>query len=40
VALSDPDHEEHDAMLEWVGDKFDPNAFNVAVVDQALRRLR
>jgi len=40
VALSDPDHEEHDAMLEWVGDKFDPNAFNVAAVDQALRRLR
>ena len=40
VALSDPDHEEHDAMLEWVGDKFDPNAFNIAAVDQALRRLR
>jgi len=40
VALSDPDHEEHDAMLEWVGDKFDPNAFNVAAVDQALKRLR
>jgi len=40
VALSDPDHEEHDAMLEWVGGKFDPNAFDVATVDQAMKRLR
>ena len=40
VALSDPDHEEHDAMLEWVGGKFDPNAFDVAAVDRALKRLR
>jgi len=40
VALSDPDHEEHDAMLEWVGGNFDPNAFDVAAVDRALKRLR
>lgn len=40
VALSDPDHEEHDAMLEWVRGKFDPNAFDVAAVDRALKRLR
>jgi hypothetical protein len=40
IALSDPDHEEHDAMLEWVGGKFAPNAFNVASVDRALKRLR
>ncbi len=40
VALSDPDHEDHDAMLEWVGGKFDPNAFDVAAVDRALKRLR
>ncbi len=40
VALSDPDHEEHDTMLEWVGGKFDPNAFDVAAVDRALKRLR
>ena len=40
VALSDPDHEEHDAMLEWVGGKYDPNAFDVAAVDRALKRLR
>jgi len=40
AALSDPSHEEHDAMLEWVGGKFDPNAFSVAAVDRALKRLR
>jgi len=40
VALSDPGHEEHDAMLEWVGGKYDPNAFDVATVDRALKRLR
>jgi len=40
VAISDPDHEDHDAMLEWVGGKFDPNTFDVAAVDQALKRLR
>jgi hypothetical protein len=40
VALSDPDHEEHDAMLEWVGGKFDPGAFDVAAVDRTLKRLR
>ncbi len=39
-ALSDPDHEEHDAMLEWVGRKYDPNAFDVAAVNRALKRLR
>ncbi len=40
VALSDPDHEEHDAMLEWIGGKFDPNAFDAATIDRALKRLR
>jgi hypothetical protein len=40
VALSDPEHEEHDAMLEWVGGKFDPNAFTAASVDRMLQCLR
>jgi len=40
VALSDPDHEDHDTMLEWVGGKFDHGAFDVAAVDRALKRLR
>jgi hypothetical protein len=40
IALSDPDHEEHDTMLEWVGGNYDPNAFDLAAVDRALKRLR
>jgi hypothetical protein len=39
VALSDHDHEEYHAMLEWVGGKFDPSAFDVAAVDRALKHL-
>jgi hypothetical protein len=40
VVLSNPDHEEYDSMLEWVGGKYAPNAFDVAAVDRALKRLR
>ena len=39
VALSDPDHGEHYTMLEWVGGKFDPKAFDVVAIDLALKRL-
>jgi hypothetical protein len=39
-ALSDPKNEEHDAMVEWVGEGYDPEAFDLAAVDQALKRLR
>ena len=28
AAISDPDHPEHDEMLEWVGGKFDPEEFD------------
>ena len=27
-AIGDPDHEEHESMLEWVGGRFDPEAFD------------
>lgn len=40
IALSDPDHENHDTLLEWVGGKYDPGAFDVAATDRALKRLR
>ena len=39
-ALADPGHEDHDMLTEWVGGKFDPEAFDVERVDQALKRLR
>ena len=28
-AISDPEHPEHDEMVEWHGDKFDPEEFDV-----------
>jgi len=40
VALSDPEQADHDEMLEWVGGKFDPNAFDIEKVNKALKRLR
>jgi hypothetical protein len=38
-AISDPDHEEHDSMLEWIGGEFDPEAFDLAEVNRRLRSL-
>jgi hypothetical protein len=35
-AIRDPDHEEHEEMLEWIGEGFDPDAFSV---DEVNRRL-
>lgn len=30
TAISDPKHPDHEAMLEWVGGEFDPEAFDAA----------
>ena len=38
--LRDPKHEEHASMLDWVGEEFDPEAFDLAAVDKSLRRLK
>jgi hypothetical protein len=35
-AISDPAHEQHDELLDWLGDGFDPEAFSV---DEVNRRL-
>lgn len=39
-AIHDPEHEEHDRYLEWIGGEFDPEAFDLSAVNAALRRLR
>jgi len=36
-ALSDRKHPEHENMKEWLGDKFDPEAFDLEGTDAALR---
>ena len=39
-AIADPDHEEHDSTLVWVGGAFDPEGFDINCVNRELRRLR
>lgn len=38
--LRDPDHPEHEDRLEWLGGGFDPEAFDPAVVNRKLARLK
>ena len=40
LAICDPKHEQHDEMLEWVGGKFDPTAFDREEINRELRRVR
>jgi tetratricopeptide (TPR) repeat protein len=40
VAIQDPRHPEHAAMLDWIGGEFEPEAFDPAEISAALRRLR
>lgn len=39
-AICDPKHEEHDSWLEWVGDEFDPDAFDLEDTNAALRLIK
>lgn len=39
-ALADPKHEDHKMMLDWIGNKYNPEAFDIEKVDRALKRLR
>jgi len=36
-AIKNPKHPEHEERLEWVGDIFDPEAFDLAAADAALK---
>jgi hypothetical protein len=39
-AISDPAHEEHEELLDWLGDGFDPEAFSVDEVNRRLAPLQ
>ncbi len=39
-AISDPDHPEHDEMTDWIGDSFDPEAFDIDFVNRQLRKVK
>jgi hypothetical protein len=36
-AISNPEHEQHEELLEWIGGEFDPEAFDVASVNTELQ---
>jgi hypothetical protein len=38
-AISDPSHEEHQQLLDWIGGAWDPEKFDLADVNATLRRL-
>jgi hypothetical protein len=39
-AIRNPDHPEHDDMLEWIGGSFDPEEFNLDEINQRLKHIR
>ena len=39
-AIRDPEHDQHDEMLEWIGGEFDPEEFDIVFVNQGLKRIR
>jgi hypothetical protein len=38
-AIRDPDHNEHEEYLAWVGGKFDPDTFDLEEINAQLRRM-
>ena len=39
-AIRDPEHDEHDELLEWIGGSFDPDAFDVGEADADLKNYK
>lgn len=39
AALADPKHEEHENLIDWVGEDFDPERFSIQAVNRALASL-
>ncbi len=39
-AIGDPKHERHDELLDWIGGNFDPEAFDLGRINQALKSIR
>ena len=39
-AIQNPEHEEHEMYIEWIGDEFDPEAFDLDDINKTLRTLK
>ena len=40
AAIADPGHEQHEDMMDWLGDEFDPDAFDLEEVNAILAEWR
>jgi len=38
--ITDPEHDEHESTLEWLGGKFDPEAFDIPATNKYLQKLK
>ncbi|MBI5184265.1 MAG: plasmid pRiA4b ORF-3 family protein [Nitrospinae bacterium] len=38
--IKNPDHEEYEDMMEWLGDKFNPEEFSLEKINKNLKKLR
>ncbi len=39
-AMADPNHEEHESYLDWVGEDFDPKEFDLEIINRRLKGLK
>lgn len=39
-AIGNPEHEEHEEMLEWIGGEFDPEEFDIVLANRGLKRIK
>jgi hypothetical protein len=39
-AIQNADHEEHEEMMEWIGESFDPEAFDLDKINRKLKRIK
>lgn len=39
-AIGNPNHQEHDEYLEWIGGEFDPEAFDLDGINESLKHVR
>lgn len=37
-ALKNPNHEQHEETIEWIGEEFDPKFFDIETVNKLLKK--
>ncbi len=39
-AMADPQHEEHENMMQWWGEAFDPRTFDILLANERLKQIK